>query len=74
MKAEIIIRDGIIESCLVDQEAINLEIEIVEIDKNLCGNDKVVDYAESLYDNKTLFGSKSYTIFRAADQQEMEEL
>jgi len=70
MKVKIIIIDGIIETCLVDNEAVDAEVEVVESDKNMFGNDKIEDYIEELYENKELVESKNFDITRASDEDE----
>ena len=51
MKIEIIIRDGLVESVLGDDEALqNADIEIVDNDEDYEDAEKIAKYTNQLYD------------------------
>ena len=69
MKAKVIIWNGIIDSVLVDQEAADVEIEVVEFDDNYANSHKVEKYVDELKQDPSLFESEHYIKVMSSDNE-----
>jgi hypothetical protein len=69
MRAKVLIQNGIIETVLVDKEAANVEIEVIEYDDNFDNASEVESYMDELKNNPEFVESENYTLTLPKDDE-----